>query len=144
MLSASEADPPPKRIVVPYGFWLFLLSGIVMFSALFAAYAVLMPATAGGPSGVALFNTNAAADGAYGAADPVPRNPTTGIPGCCARHGKPHATTPAGRRTQKPELRVKVRRGRPVTHERTHIFARDFGAPRPPAVPPKDNPAGPI
>jgi heme/copper-type cytochrome/quinol oxidase subunit 3 len=77
MLSASEAGPPPKRIVVAYGFWIFLLSDIVMFSALFAAHAVLMRATAGGPSGVALFNTNAAANGAYGAADPVPRNPTT-------------------------------------------------------------------
>ena len=40
-----------KRIVVAYGFWIFLLSDIVMFSALFAAYAVLVRATAGGPSG---------------------------------------------------------------------------------------------
>src|SRR6478672_11119410 len=54
--SASEAGPAPKRIVVAYGFWIFLLSDIVMFSALFAAYAVLMRATAGGPSGVDLFN----------------------------------------------------------------------------------------
>ncbi len=65
-----------------------------MCSALFAAYAVLMRATAGGPSGVALFNTNAAANGAYGAADPVPRNPTTGIPGCCARPATGHAAAP--------------------------------------------------
>ena len=54
--SASEAGPAPKRIVVAYGFWIFLLSDIVMFSALFAAYAVLMRATAGGPTGVELFN----------------------------------------------------------------------------------------
>jgi cytochrome o ubiquinol oxidase subunit III len=54
--SASEAGPAPKRIVVAYGFWIFLLSDIVMFSALFAAYAVLMRATAGGPAGVELFN----------------------------------------------------------------------------------------
>jgi cytochrome o ubiquinol oxidase subunit 3 len=54
--SVSEAGPAPKRIVVAYGFWIFLLSDIVMFSALFAAYAVLMRATAGGPSGVELFN----------------------------------------------------------------------------------------
>jgi hypothetical protein len=40
--------PAPKRIVVAYGFWIFLLSDIVMFSALFAAYAVLVHATAGG------------------------------------------------------------------------------------------------
>jgi cytochrome o ubiquinol oxidase subunit 3 len=54
--SASEAGPAPKRIVVAYGFWIFLLSDIVMFAALFAAYAVLVNATAGGPSGVELFS----------------------------------------------------------------------------------------
>ena len=55
-LAASEAGPAPKRIVVAYGFWIFLLSDIVMFSALFAAYAVLARATAGGPGGAELFN----------------------------------------------------------------------------------------
>jgi cytochrome o ubiquinol oxidase subunit 3 len=54
--SASEAGPAPKRIVVAFGFWIFLLSDIVMFSALFASYAVLMHATAGGPTGAELFN----------------------------------------------------------------------------------------
>jgi len=54
--SASETGPAPKRIVVTYGFWIFLLSDIVMFSALFAAYAVLVHATAGGPAGAGLFN----------------------------------------------------------------------------------------
>jgi cytochrome o ubiquinol oxidase subunit 3 len=54
--SASEAGPAPKRIVVTYGFWIFLLSDIAMFSALFAAYAVLVRATAGGPTGSLLFN----------------------------------------------------------------------------------------
>jgi len=53
---ASEAGPAAKRIVVAYGFWIFLLSDIVMFSALFAAYAVLVHATAGGPTGAQLFN----------------------------------------------------------------------------------------
>ena len=53
---ASEAGPAPKRIVVAYGFWIFLLSDIVMFAALFASYAVLVQATAGGPKGVQLFN----------------------------------------------------------------------------------------
>jgi len=53
---ASEAGPAPKRIVVTYGFWIFLLSDIVMFAALFAGYAVLVNATAGGPTGTALFN----------------------------------------------------------------------------------------
>jgi cytochrome o ubiquinol oxidase subunit 3 len=54
--SASEAGPAPKRIVVAYGFWIFLLSDIVMFSALFAGYAVLRHATAGGPTGAELFS----------------------------------------------------------------------------------------
>lgn len=54
--SASEAGPAPKRIVVAFGFWIFLLSDIVMFSALFAAYAVLVRATAGGPTGAELFS----------------------------------------------------------------------------------------
>jgi cytochrome o ubiquinol oxidase subunit 3 len=53
---ASEAGPAPKRIVVAFGFWIFLLSDIVMFSALFAAYAVLVGAPAGGPTGVELFS----------------------------------------------------------------------------------------
>jgi cytochrome o ubiquinol oxidase subunit III len=54
--AASEAGPASKRIVVAYGFWIFLLSDIVMFSALFAAYAALVHATAGGPPGAGLFN----------------------------------------------------------------------------------------
>jgi cytochrome o ubiquinol oxidase subunit 3 len=48
--------PAPTRIVVAYGFWLFILSDMVMFSALFAAYAVLSGNTAGGPTGAELFN----------------------------------------------------------------------------------------
>src|SRR3954452_22409697 len=59
--SASQAGPAPKRIVVAFGFWIFLLSDIVMFSALFAAYAVLVRATAGGPTGGELFNQGSAA-----------------------------------------------------------------------------------
>lgn len=47
--------PAPVRIVVGYGFWIFLLSDIIMFSALFASYAVLSGQTAGGPSGRELF-----------------------------------------------------------------------------------------
>jgi cytochrome o ubiquinol oxidase subunit III len=48
--------PAPKRIVVAYGFWIFILSDMVMFSCLFAAYAVLADQTAGGPTGAELFN----------------------------------------------------------------------------------------
>jgi cytochrome o ubiquinol oxidase subunit 3 len=59
--SASKAGPASKRIVVAYGFWVFLLSDIVMFSALFAAYAVLAGATDGGLAGGQLFNQQSVA-----------------------------------------------------------------------------------
>ena len=61
LVNASEAGPAPKRIVVAYGFWIFLLGDIVMFSALFASYAVLARASAGGPTGAQLFNQQNAA-----------------------------------------------------------------------------------
>src|SRR5262249_2043441 len=48
--------PAPKRVVVAYGFWIFILSDMIMFSALFAAHAVLSGNTAGGLSGADLFN----------------------------------------------------------------------------------------
>jgi cytochrome o ubiquinol oxidase subunit III len=66
LVNASEAGPAPKRIVVAYGFWIFILSDIVLFSALFASYAVLARATAGGPTGPQLFNQqNAAMETAF-------------------------------------------------------------------------------
>jgi cytochrome o ubiquinol oxidase subunit 3 len=52
----SAQGPAPVHIVVAYGFWIFLLSDIIMFSALFATYAVLSGQTAGGPSGRDLFD----------------------------------------------------------------------------------------
>jgi cytochrome o ubiquinol oxidase subunit III len=52
----SHGGPAPTRLVVAYGFWIFILSDIVMFSALFAAYAVLSGNAAGGPTGAELFN----------------------------------------------------------------------------------------
>jgi cytochrome o ubiquinol oxidase subunit III len=52
----GAGGPAPKRVVVAYGFWIFILSDMVMFSALFAAYAVLRGNTAGGPTGAELFN----------------------------------------------------------------------------------------
>jgi len=45
-----------KRIIVGYGFWIFLISDIIMFSAFFASYAVLVGNTNGGPSGRQLFD----------------------------------------------------------------------------------------
>jgi cytochrome o ubiquinol oxidase subunit 3 len=52
----SERGPAIPRVVAAFGFWLFLLSDIIIFAALFAAYAVLSGETNGGPSGVELFN----------------------------------------------------------------------------------------
>jgi cytochrome o ubiquinol oxidase subunit III len=53
---AVHEGPASKRIITGYGFWIFLLSDIVMFSCFFAAYAVLLGQTAGGPTGAQLFN----------------------------------------------------------------------------------------
>ena len=51
----GEGGPASARVIVAYGFWIFLLSDIVLFSCFFAAFAVLRTATAGGPSGADLF-----------------------------------------------------------------------------------------
>ena len=53
--------PASKRIVTGYGFWIFLLSDIVMFSCFFASYAVLQGQTAGGPHGSQLFDLRSVA-----------------------------------------------------------------------------------
>jgi cytochrome o ubiquinol oxidase subunit 3 len=55
-LPLSQQGPAPTRVVAGFGFWLFLLSDIILFSALFAAYAVLSDASAGGPIGAELFD----------------------------------------------------------------------------------------
>ena len=52
----SLRGPAPTRVVAGFGFWLFLLSDIIIFAALFAAYAVLSGETAGGPSAAQLFD----------------------------------------------------------------------------------------
>jgi cytochrome o ubiquinol oxidase subunit 3 len=51
----------PKRIITGYGFWIFLLSDMVMFSCFFATYAVLVGQTAGGPRGAELFDLRSVA-----------------------------------------------------------------------------------
>jgi cytochrome o ubiquinol oxidase subunit 3 len=53
--------PQSKSIVVPYGFWLFVLSDMVLFSALFATYASLVHATDGGPVTSQLFDRTSVA-----------------------------------------------------------------------------------
>jgi cytochrome o ubiquinol oxidase subunit 3 len=55
-LVVEHEGPAPKRIVTGFGFWIFLLSDIVMFSCFFAAFAVLSGQTAGGPKGSEIFD----------------------------------------------------------------------------------------
>ena len=52
----GHRGPESKSIVVPYGFWLFVLSDMILFSALFATYASLVTATDGGPTTNQLFD----------------------------------------------------------------------------------------
>ena len=60
-LGYAEGDLASKRIVVGFGFWVFLISDIIMFSAFFAAYVVLADNTAGGPNGRELFKLDSVA-----------------------------------------------------------------------------------
>ena len=55
-LSEGLSHGESQRIVVGYGFWIFLISDIILFSAFFATYAVLTDSTAGGPTGRDLFD----------------------------------------------------------------------------------------
>ncbi len=52
----SVERPDAKAVIAGFGFWLFLLSDIVVFGALFAAFSVLSHATAGGPRGAQIFD----------------------------------------------------------------------------------------
>ena len=54
----GNRGPESKSIVIPYGFWLFVLSDMVLFSTLFATYASLVRATDGGPTTSQLFDRN--------------------------------------------------------------------------------------
>ena len=61
-----EAEPDqggiaPRRIVTGYGFWLFLVSDIILFSGFFAAYAVLSGNLDGGPGPHQLFKLDTVA-----------------------------------------------------------------------------------
>ncbi|MGO4574206.1 cytochrome c oxidase subunit 3 [Microvirga sp. 2TAF3] len=46
----GATGPAHKRIIVGYGFWIFLLSDIIIFACFFATFAVQREATAGGPT----------------------------------------------------------------------------------------------
>jgi cytochrome o ubiquinol oxidase subunit III len=52
----SLRGPAPLRVVAGFGFWLFLLSDIILFAALFATYSVLSGSTADGPRAIELFD----------------------------------------------------------------------------------------
>src|SRR6476619_641671 len=56
LAQVEHEGPAPKRIVTGFGFWIFLLSDMVMFSCFFAAFAVLSGNTAGGPRGSEIFD----------------------------------------------------------------------------------------
>ncbi|MDQ6628227.1 MAG: cytochrome o ubiquinol oxidase subunit III [Pseudomonadota bacterium] len=60
-LSEPSGHGASARIVVGYGFWIFLISDIILFAAFFATYAVLTDSTAGGPSGRELFSMDTVA-----------------------------------------------------------------------------------
>src|ERR1700748_3055996 len=53
---SGGSGPASKRIITGYGFWIFLLSDIVLFSAVFATYAVLQGSTDGCPTAMQLFD----------------------------------------------------------------------------------------
>jgi cytochrome o ubiquinol oxidase subunit 3 len=59
--AAAHGHEDLKRLVVAYGFWIFLISDIIMFSAFFATYAVLTDSSAGGPVGRDLFQVRTVA-----------------------------------------------------------------------------------
>ena len=52
----SQRGPESVGSMISFGFWLFLLSDIIIFASLFATYAVLSKNTAGGPTGAQLFD----------------------------------------------------------------------------------------
>jgi cytochrome o ubiquinol oxidase subunit 3 len=55
-VAALRSAGETKRVAAGYGFWIFLMSDIVMFSCFFASYAVLVHATAGGQEARQLFD----------------------------------------------------------------------------------------
>ena len=52
----SLRGPASVRVVAGFGFWLFILSDIILFAVLFATYSVLSGSTAGGPTAAELFD----------------------------------------------------------------------------------------
>lgn len=57
-LNLHHADPDTHHAAqnTIFGFWIFLMSDAIIFALLFATYATMVGRTAGGPTGVDLFN----------------------------------------------------------------------------------------
>ena len=53
---AAEPEHPDAAENQAFGFWLYLMSDLVLFAAIFATYAVLGKSYAGGPTGRELFD----------------------------------------------------------------------------------------
>lgn len=53
--SAHEHAHHDNGSLKVFGFWIYLMSDLILFSCLFATYIVLLPGTAGGPSGKDIF-----------------------------------------------------------------------------------------
>jgi cytochrome o ubiquinol oxidase subunit 3 len=53
---SGEVERPDTVAVHVFGFWIYLMSDLVLFAALFATFEVLSSSYAGGPTGKDLFN----------------------------------------------------------------------------------------
>jgi cytochrome o ubiquinol oxidase subunit III len=60
-IGATEPETHADAEEKVFGFWVFLMSDLILFSLLFATYAVMLPATAGGPTGKDIFDIKSAA-----------------------------------------------------------------------------------
>jgi cytochrome o ubiquinol oxidase subunit III len=60
-LGATEPEAHASAEEKVFGFWVFLMSDLVLFSLLFGTYATMIPATMGGPTAKDVFSLNSAA-----------------------------------------------------------------------------------
>lgn len=60
-LGAAHGTAHERSEVTVFGFWVFLMSDLIVFGVLFATYAAMRHSTAGGPGPEALFNLTSAA-----------------------------------------------------------------------------------
>lgn len=60
-LGSAHTDAHNAAEVVVFGFWVFLMSDLVLFGLLFATYVIMLGATAGGPGPGELFELRSAA-----------------------------------------------------------------------------------